>query len=60
MCFLEKYSLYEVQVSASTNAGEGNKTPARKFRTFEDSKSHLKKGLCEWGRVLCITSIVYM
>ena len=36
--FSEKYSLYEIQVSASTIAGEGSKTVAREFRTDEDSK----------------------
>ena len=38
--FLEKYGLYEIQVSASTIAGDGNETAAREFRTDEDSKLH--------------------
>ena len=35
---LEKYSVYEIKVSASTNAGEGENTTAEEFRTDEDSK----------------------
>ena len=35
--FIEKYSVYEVKVSASTSIGEGRNTSA-KFRTDEDSK----------------------
>ena len=34
---LEKYSLYEVKVSASTSAGEGMNA-SNQFRTEEDSK----------------------
>ena len=35
--FLEKYSLYEVRVSASTSVGEG-KNASSEFRTEEDSE----------------------
>jgi hypothetical protein len=34
----EKYSVYEVKVSASTSVGEGENTTAQEFRTDEDSK----------------------
>ena len=34
---LEKYSLYEVAVTASTRVGEGKRT-SNEFRTGEDSK----------------------
>ena len=40
MFFSEKYSLYEIQVSASTIVGKGKRTAAREFRTDEDSKLH--------------------
>ena len=42
-CFdvpLEKYSVYEVKVSASTKVGEGQNTTAKEFRTGEDGELH--------------------
>lgn len=35
---LDKFSVYEVKVSASTKAGEGQNTAALEFRTDEDSE----------------------
>ncbi len=43
ICFdviLEKYSVYEVKVSASTKVGEGENTTPQEFTTDEDSELH--------------------